>query len=99
MSKYEAVLVMPNSPLGGCSRFSSCATRWLTSAGLASAAGWAAATGAALLVTTVAFSRVALGRHYPNDVLAGVALGVGWLALCRTALLYRGRAARRMLAA
>lgn len=59
-----------------------------------------AATGATILVATVALSRVALGRHYPSDALAGVALGVGWLALCGTALLlHRSRAAHRMLTA
>ena len=34
---------------------------------------------AALLVITVAFSRVALGAHYLTDVLGAMALSVGWL--------------------
>ena len=33
------------------------------------------------LVFAVAYSRIALGVHYPIDVIAGVALGVGFLAV------------------
>lgn len=37
---------------------------------------------AALLVTLVACSRLALGAHRLSDVLAAVPLALGWLALC-----------------
>jgi membrane-associated phospholipid phosphatase len=37
---------------------------------------------------SVAYSRMHLGVHYPSDVLAGAALGVGSAFLCRQANLY-----------
>ncbi|HJT92459.1 MAG TPA: phosphatase PAP2 family protein [Mycobacterium sp.] len=40
----------------------------------------AAIIAAALIVGTVALARVVLGVHYVSDVLAGIALGVGWVA-------------------
>jgi undecaprenyl-diphosphatase len=36
---------------------------------------------AALIVSTVALARVALGVHFVSDVLAGIALGVVWVAV------------------
>lgn len=36
-------------------------------------------TGAGLLVLAVGLTRMALGAHYPSDVLAGYALGAGWV--------------------
>lgn len=35
--------------------------------------------GGVLLVLAVGLTRMALGAHYPSDVLAGFALGVGWV--------------------
>jgi undecaprenyl-diphosphatase len=42
--------------------------------------------GAVLSVLLVAFSRIYLGAHYLSDVLAAMAEGTAWLALCLTAL-------------
>jgi undecaprenyl-diphosphatase len=58
----------------------------------------ASALGAALLVATVALSRMVLGAHHPSDALAAVLVGVAWLALClgaRDRLRDRGGASRR----
>ena len=41
----------------------------------------AAVIAAALIVGTVALARVVLGVHFVSDVLAGITLGVGWVAV------------------
>jgi membrane-associated phospholipid phosphatase len=52
------------------------------------------ATVTVALVLLVAFSRMYLGAHYLSDVLAAMAAGVAWLALCLTAVeVWRRRAA------
>lgn len=38
--------------------------------------------GAAMIIVTVAFSRLYLGVHYPSDVAGGFAAGLAWLSLC-----------------
>ncbi len=55
--------------------------------GIRSAAGRALLIlGGALLVAWIAFSRLYLGSHYPTDVIAGFALGLGWGTLTASAL-------------
>jgi membrane-associated phospholipid phosphatase len=46
----------------------------------------AAIFAAALMVSLVALSRMYLGAHYLTDVLAAMAEGVAWLAICITAV-------------
>jgi membrane-associated phospholipid phosphatase len=41
----------------------------------------AAIIAAALIVGTVALARVVLGVHFVSDVLAGITLGIGWVAV------------------
>lgn len=41
-----------------------------------------AVAAALLMVAAIACSRVVLGVHRPSDVLAGVLVGLAWLALC-----------------
>lgn len=58
---------------------------------------WGVIAIAALMIALVAASRVYLGVHYLSDVLAAIAEGVAWLAICLTAvhtlrLRARGRA-------
>lgn len=53
----------------------------------------AAVAGAVLAVLLVGASRLVLNAHYASDVLAGIAVGLGWLALCRVGwLTWRDRA-------
>ena len=50
------------------------------------AARRAAATVLVLYVIVIAASRPILGVHFPTDVLAGAALGIGWTLLCASVL-------------
>jgi undecaprenyl-diphosphatase len=60
----------------GCCLLLLVTLRFLTRRG-----GVAAVVAAALIVSTVALARVALGVHFVSDVLAGIALGVVWVAV------------------
>lgn len=52
---------------------------------------------AAIMIGAIAFSRMYLGAHYLSDILAALAEGCGWLAICISgaATLNRRQAARR----
>lgn len=52
----------------------------------------------ALAVAAIGFSRLYLGVHYLSDVLAGYAVGFGWLLLLTTFARARPAGARRRLA-
>jgi undecaprenyl-diphosphatase len=49
---------------------------------------WRATSGALVLVIicAVGFSRIYLGAHYFSDVVAAIAAGAAWLAICLTAV-------------
>ncbi|MBA3523280.1 MAG: phosphatase PAP2 family protein [Geodermatophilaceae bacterium] len=42
---------------------------------------WLTVGGGVLLVIAVGLTRIALGAHYPSDVVAGYALGAGWVLM------------------
>ncbi len=41
---------------------------------------------AIVVVLAVAFSRLYIGAHYLSDILAAMVAGIGWLAVCLTAV-------------
>ena len=65
-------------------------TRFTSS--LAKALAW---TGAVLLVTFIALSRMYQGMHHPLDVLGGVLVGIGALLVALFAARAAGAAAER----
>jgi membrane-associated phospholipid phosphatase len=91
-----ATYSFPSGHTSGATFFYGLLAAWLVCA----YRGWGVRVFAVLLavcmVGLVALSRVYLGAHYLSDVLAGVAEGGAWLAVCITAVstLRRSRAAR-----
>lgn len=63
---------------------------FLAAFGVRKMQGWRwrvlAVLAAGLLIVLIGFSRLYLGIHYLSDVLAGMAAGSAWLALCLTAV-------------
>lgn len=55
---------------------------YLWTCGRSAARRAAAVVAALLMVALVAFSRIYLGAHFLTDVLAAMAEGLGWLAVC-----------------
>ncbi|MDP9201075.1 MAG: phosphatase PAP2 family protein [Gemmatimonadota bacterium] len=49
-------------------------------------ARWLVMTAALVLIALISFSRMYLGVHYPSDVIAGVAIGLGWAGFCMATL-------------
>lgn len=67
---------------------------WLVTRVVSGRWRWVAAALAASAVLAIGFSRVALGVHYPSDVLAGYALGGAWVAPALVLLRWKGDTAR-----
>lgn len=59
---------------------------WLVCRTSSASARAAIVVGAVTMVVLVALSRLYLGVHYLSDVLAGMAVGCAWLAVCVTAV-------------
>ncbi len=49
-------------------------------------ARWLVMAAALVLIALISFSRMYLGVHYPSDVIAGVAIGLGWAGFCMATL-------------
>lgn len=88
----------PLGPAVGSSFPSAHAVSWaalVATLALLASGRWrrAALWGGAILVLAIGASRVYLGAHHPSDVLAGYALGIGWVGA--VALVRRGGGRRR----
>lgn len=82
----ERPVAEPLGPAAGAAFPSAHAASWaalVSALALVAPRPWRAvvAAGGGLLVLAIGASRVHLGAHDPRDVVAGLALGVGWAAL------------------
>jgi len=68
---------------------------WVVSLDIRQFWRWLFALLGILVAITVALSRLYLGVHWPTDVLAGVFLGFGWVAVCALGHRWLTRHARR----
>ncbi len=68
---------------------------WIVSMGAREIWRWMLALLGILIAVMVAVSRLYLGVHWPTDVLAGLFLGFGWVAVCAFGHRWLTRQARR----
>lgn len=81
-----ATYSFPSGHASGATLFYGVLAAWLACAHRSGGRLALVVLGAGFMVVLVALSRVYLGAHYLSDVLAAIAFGCGWLAVCITAM-------------